>query len=238
MLGKFLPIISSNMFSGSFSHFSFWDPYNVNVGAFNVVPEISQTVLISFYSFLYSVPWQWFPPICPPAHLFVLLPHLFCSWFPLRISYYIVLSLFFKPSGSLLNTSYIFYVCASIFFPRSWIIIAIITLNSFSGNLPIFTSLSCSSGILSCSFFWNIFLCHLILSNFLCLWPPFQRLQDCSSTCFWCPMVGEVSPGVCAGFLMGMTDVSTDRWSWDLSFWWAWPYKRACLEAIVNSEGL
>ena len=37
--------------------FSFWDPYNANVGVFNVVPEVSETVLISFlFFFLYSVP--------------------------------------------------------------------------------------------------------------------------------------------------------------------------------------
>ena len=36
MLGKFSTIISSNIFSELFcSLFSFWDPYNVNVGAFN-----------------------------------------------------------------------------------------------------------------------------------------------------------------------------------------------------------
>ena len=30
---------------------SFWDPYNSNVGAFNSVPEIFETVLNSFHSF-------------------------------------------------------------------------------------------------------------------------------------------------------------------------------------------
>ena len=39
-LGKFLTVISSNIFSGPFSLF-FWDPYNVKVGSFNVVPEVS-----------------------------------------------------------------------------------------------------------------------------------------------------------------------------------------------------
>ena len=42
----------------------------------------------------------------------------------------------------------------------------IITLNSFSGRLPISTSLSCSE-VLSCSFVWTIFLCCLILFKFL-----------------------------------------------------------------------
>ena len=39
---------------------SFWDPYNSNVGAFNTVPEIFETVLNSFhfFFFLYSALWQ------------------------------------------------------------------------------------------------------------------------------------------------------------------------------------
>ena len=31
--------------------FFFWDPYNSNVGSFNIVPEVSETVLKSFHSF-------------------------------------------------------------------------------------------------------------------------------------------------------------------------------------------
>ena len=35
------------------SLFSFSDPYNVNVGVFNVVPEVSWAVFISFHSFFF-----------------------------------------------------------------------------------------------------------------------------------------------------------------------------------------
>ena len=31
----------------------FWDPYNSNVGMFNIVSEVSETVLISFHSFFF-----------------------------------------------------------------------------------------------------------------------------------------------------------------------------------------
>ena len=42
MLGNFLTITLFKYFLGSFlSLFSFWDLYNVNVVAFNVVPEVS-----------------------------------------------------------------------------------------------------------------------------------------------------------------------------------------------------
>ena len=33
--------------------FFFWDPYNSNVGAFDIVPEVSETILSSFHSFYY-----------------------------------------------------------------------------------------------------------------------------------------------------------------------------------------
>src|SRR5574337_611688 len=35
--------------------FFFWDPYDLNVGAFNIVPEVFEVVLISFNSFFLSV---------------------------------------------------------------------------------------------------------------------------------------------------------------------------------------
>ena len=55
----------------------------------------------------------------------------------------------------------------------------------FSGRLPVSTSLSCFSGVLSCYFIWDIILCHFILSNFLWLWFSLCRLQGCSF-CFCC----------------------------------------------------
>ena len=33
--------------------FLFWDSYDSNVGAFNIVPEVSEVVLISFNSFFF-----------------------------------------------------------------------------------------------------------------------------------------------------------------------------------------
>ena len=35
--------------------FFFWDSYDSNVGAFNIVPEVSEVVLISFNSFFFSL---------------------------------------------------------------------------------------------------------------------------------------------------------------------------------------
>ena len=50
---KFSTIISSNIFSVPFFFLFFWDPYNSNVVAFNVVPEVSEIVLNSFHSFFF-----------------------------------------------------------------------------------------------------------------------------------------------------------------------------------------
>ena len=33
--------------------FLFWDPYNLNVGVFDIVPEISEIILSSFHSFYF-----------------------------------------------------------------------------------------------------------------------------------------------------------------------------------------
>ena len=35
------------------SLFSFWHPYNTDVGTFNIVPEFSETLFICFQSFFY-----------------------------------------------------------------------------------------------------------------------------------------------------------------------------------------
>ena len=104
-----------------------------------------------------------------------------------------------SPSKSFLNVSCIF----SILFPRFWIIFTIITLNSFSGSLPISSSFFRAAGFLPYSFICCVFLCVLIFLNLLCLEPPFLRLKVHSSRCFWClPPVGKVVSVGCVGFLV------------------------------------
>ena len=111
----------------------------------------------------------------------------------------IIVCLLLSSSRSLLNVSYIF----SILFPRFWIIFTLITLNSFSGRLPISSSFVWSGGFLPRSFICCIFLCHLILFNLLCLGSPFCRPQVCGSCCFWClSPVGEVGSMGCVGSLV------------------------------------
>ena len=71
--------------------------------------------------------------------------------------------LFFSSSRSLVNTSCIFFIV----FLSSWIIFTIIILNSFSERLPLSTSFSCFSGVLSCPFIWDLTFCFFILFNTL-----------------------------------------------------------------------
>ena len=112
---------------------------------------------------------------------------------------FITVCFFFCFSRSLLNVSCIFYIL----FPRFWITFTIITLNSFSGRLPISSSFVWSGGFLLCSFICCIFVCLLILFNLLCLGSPFQRLQFRSSHCFWClTSVGKIGSVGCVGFLV------------------------------------
>ena len=56
ILGTFSTIISSSILSSSMAFlfvFFLWDSYDLNVGAFNIVPEVSEVVLISFNSFFF-----------------------------------------------------------------------------------------------------------------------------------------------------------------------------------------
>ena len=98
--------------------FFFWDIYDSNVGAFNIVPEVSEVGLISFNSFI-------FIPLC-----FIYFHHSIIDW------------LFFISSRSFLNISCIFsilvsslFICNSVLFSIFWITFTITILNSFSGRL-------------------------------------------------------------------------------------------------------
>ena len=85
MLGKFLAIISLNIFFRPFPFlFNFWDLDNANVDVFNIAPEISYTVLLAFFFFpffFFILVCEWFLSLCLPGHLFILLSQLFHYWF-------------------------------------------------------------------------------------------------------------------------------------------------------------
>ena len=169
MLGKFPNIIPSNILSVPFSFSSSsGTPIILMLVRFSCPRGLWDCPHFFSFFFLYSVPWQWFPPFYLPAYLAFLLPQLFCYWFLLVYFHFIYCivyhCLFFSSSRSLLNISCIFWICASILFQRSWIIFTIIALNSFSGRLPVSSSFCWSYRFLPCSFFCSIFLCCLTLS--------------------------------------------------------------------------
>lgn len=116
------------------------------------------------------------------APRFTLLPHLFCCW--ALLMYFLVQLLLLFASFFVLYVE----VCAmSIHFsPKLNTYVYIIIFNS-SGRLLISVSMSSFSGVLPCSFDWNIFLCLLILHNsvclHLCVWQISSIFQICFMAC-------------------------------------------------------
>ena len=156
MLENFLAIISSNISLGPFFLFSPSRTPIMQMLVHLMLPQRSLRLSsFLFILFLYSALWQWFPSVSQVTYLFFCLSYSDVDSF----SYIIHLCLFFSSSRSLVNFSCIFSIFASILFPRSWIIFTMIILNSFYGRLPVSTSLSCFSGVLSCPFIWDITFC-------------------------------------------------------------------------------
>ena len=97
--------------------FFFWDPYNLNAGAFNIVPEVSETILSSLHSFYFILLFR------SDFHHFIFnsLIHSSASDILLLISsrvflisvivLFISVCLFFNSSRYLLIYSSIFSIC-------------------------------------------------------------------------------------------------------------------------------
>ena len=110
MLGTFSAIISGNIFSGSFSLFSFWYPYNTDVRAFKFENQSSQSwdqISLRLSSFLFNL----FSLFCSASvistslfsTLLIFLPPVFCCWllpvnFLFQLLYFALLLLILKSS--------------------------------------------------------------------------------------------------------------------------------------------
>ena len=166
ILGKFSTIISSSIFSWSFFlSSSSGTPYNANVCAFDMVPEVSETSLSSFHSFTLFYSSEVISTILSSSSLIHPSASDILLLIPSRvilisvIVLFVSVCLFFNSSRSLLTDSGIL----SIFFQGFLIIFTIIILNSFSGSLPISSSFIWTSVFLVCSFICVVFLCLLII---------------------------------------------------------------------------
>ena len=166
------------LFKYFLSLFFLWDPHNVNVCEFDVVPEIYYTnlILISFH-FFSCFPWQLFTPLCLPAYWSILLTHSFSYCLPLmyfsfcccllQLLSFFICSNFKKKKLLVTSWSVLPY-----FFSSFWIIFTIITLDTFLDRL--LTSLSflffkCLIYYLSeyCSLFcWLLDLCGFFSNCF------------------------------------------------------------------------
>ena len=141
--------------------FFFWDPYNSNVGVFDIVPEISETILVLCILFTLVCSSEVISTILSStsrihssaSDILVLIPSR--VFLISVIVLFVSVSLFFKSSRSL----WIYYCSFSILFPRFLIIFTIIILNPFSGSLSISSSIIWTSVFLVCSFLCVVFLC-------------------------------------------------------------------------------
>ena len=109
------------MLSLAISLFSFWQQYNLDAGAFKIVPEFSYIVLISFHSFLIFIPCQWFLPVYLLPHLLILLflystVGFFYEFFISVIVFCISSCLIFKSSTFSFNFLVIYQSCFQFFF--------------------------------------------------------------------------------------------------------------------------
>ena len=103
------------------SLFYFQDPYNVHVVVFNIISEVSETVLISFHSLFHGSDFHhsvFCSLICFSASFILLIPYS-VFFIPVIVLF---ICLFFLSSWSV----------PPFFFLRSWLIFTIIILNSFS----------------------------------------------------------------------------------------------------------
>ena len=82
----------------------FWDSYDLNVGAFNIVPEVSEIVLISFNSFFFF-------PLCFIYFyhfIFYLTYHIFCLRYSTVGSFQSVFDLIYHIIHCILTLFYFF----------------------------------------------------------------------------------------------------------------------------------
>ena len=141
----------------------FWDSYDLNVGAFNIVPEVSEIFLISilfsfflFASFISAILSSTSLILSSDSVILLLVPS---RVFLISLLHYSLYIDSFISSRSLLNLSCIFsilvsrlFICNSILFSRFCIILTIRIWNCLSGRFLISSSFVWFVGHFSCSF--------------------------------------------------------------------------------------
>ena len=146
-----------------FFSFFLWDPYNSNISAFTIVPEISEAVLNSFNSFSFILLFSSYLhySIFQLAYLYCLSYFAIASFQSIYFLHYVIhLCLFFIPSMFLVIvlTLLVFSCIFSVLFSSLWNIFTIIILNSLSCRL-----------LISSLFIWSYEFLSFICAVFLCL---------------------------------------------------------------------
>ena len=140
--------------------FSFWHPYDVNVGTLKVVPEAAYIVLVCLDSFFFLLFWLVVLCFLMFQIIDLILGFNHSSYFPVNCSLFqLVYPLFLtRPFLVLLRSSL-----------NSLSILITSVLNSASDRLLFSTLFSYFPGVLFYSFTWAMLLCLLILAASLCL---------------------------------------------------------------------
>ena len=160
VLGKFSAIISPNIFSGPHPPLSGTPTMWMMVHSVLFQRSLRLSPFFIFHSFFYIL-------FCSNDfyhYVFQVTSLFFCINYSVSDSS----SVLFTSLCWLFSSSVKFLAYSAFFSPKSYIIFTIIVLNSFSGRSSISTSFSCFSGVLSCSFIWNIILCIFTLTFWLC----------------------------------------------------------------------
>ena len=188
----------------------------MEVGVFNVVPEFSETLLISF---------QYIPLFCSASvtstslsstllirsSASCILPLVASNEFFISVIVFCIYTcLSFQSCISLLSVSHRLSFSVSSLFPMSCIIFSIISLKSFSWRLIISRSPSCFSGVFPCSLgpSYSSLPFHFYRFGLWCpfwqtieLLPLFLLMSAPPPHALWL----KLEPGVAVGFLMGGT---------------------------------
>ena len=166
----------------------FWDPYNVTVGTYNVVPEFSEEVFMFFILLSVFCSVAVIAIILFPRYVSVLLHQLFCYWFllvycsPVSVCSlvldfwwtFLVLSRSFPP--------FFFWYSGSSSLSCFWII-------SLEGCLSPFHSVVFRGFVSPFDLGQNSLLFHPGQLSVICFW--FSPLRDCGSRFFCLPSVDE-----------------------------------------------
>ena len=188
MFGKFLTMIFKN-FLILFLFLFFWDPYNSNVGAFNMSQRSLRLPLILFILFTLFCSLAVISTILSSSSLICYFASDILLLIPSRVFsisvflLFVSICLFFNSSTSLLIDyflQFIFKVLDHLYYHYSELFF-----RYFAYFFFIYLDLCVSSLFLFCAVFLCLFITVIIIIGIWCLSSPFSRFQSWILSFFW-----------------------------------------------------